>query len=427
MKLYFIEAEKNTSVSPTKEWFDTVTNKFFCPSLSAVTLAALTPADIDIRIIDEKVSAVDPRDIPDVAAISFKTMSSSRAYELADLYRSKGAKVILGGLHTSLLPEEAAGHSDSIVIGEAEEVWPAIVQDLKRGSLAKRYRQEALTDLSKIPVPRFDLLQNNSYYCHSIQTSRGCSLDCEFCPTREMFGGVFRMKPLDAIEKEIRTAMSIERKPIFFTDDIFGGGNQDFTLSLLSRIRKLKIEFFIISDFLVLNKKIVIQLAKSGCRYIALNLPGTYSREEVKAVKLIQLLGIEVWGYCMFGFRFHEKDVFKRAYDFMRTVGIRHVSLTVMAPYPNTRAGKELEAQGRILSHDWSRYDQAQVVFRPAKMTETELAEGFAWIKEKLSSLCRFRSDERVGPWKTLRAHCARSIAPFIPEPRKPTLRRATS
>ena len=202
-----------------------------------------------------------------------------------------------------------------------------------------------------------------------------------------------------------------EKKIIFFTDDIFGAGDKDYILELLREIKKVKIGFYIISDFLVLNKEIIIELARSGCRCITLNLRGTCSPEEARAIKMIQRLGIDVWGYFMFGFRFHEKDVFKKAHDFVNETRMKNASFTVMAPYPNTKASKDLDKQQRIISKDWTLYDQAHVVFKPEKMSATELKKGFDWIKEKKGHLSRFDHKRRVLSWRKLTAKALIGIA----------------
>lgn len=415
MKIYFVEAERDKRNPPTLNWFDPLAHKFACPSLAPLIIASLTPEDIEVKIIDEKVEEIQLDDLPDVVAISFKTMSSKRAYDLAESFRKKRVKVIFGGIHASLLPEEAKLYCDSVVIGEAEEVWRSVIEDLRHDQLKPFYRMPHLTDLSELCLPRFELCQNSHYLCHSIQTSRGCSLNCEFCPTREMFGGIFRTKSIRQVTQEIQAAISIEEKHIFFSDDIFGAGDEKFTLELLQQIRKLKIEFFIISDFLVLNKKILVELARSGCRYIALNMPGTCSLREEQAIKMIQRLGIEIWGYFMFGFRFHEKDVFKKVSDFVNNTRMRHVSLTVMTPYPNTFAGRELDKQGRILSKDWTLYDNEHVVFEPEKMNAKDLEEGFNWIKQKISFLSQIRLDETRPVWKMITSRCLAEILAILP------------
>lgn len=397
MKIYLIEAEKDRTSPPTSDWFDTSSGKFFCPSLALPTIAALVPKDIEVKIIDEKIEAIDSGDLPDVAAISYKSMSSRRAYELADTFRDKGVKVILGGIHASLLPDEAKQHADSVLVGEGEEIWPGVVSDLLSGKLEPLYRAGKLTDIARSTMPRFALLKNDKYLCHSLQTSRGCSLDCEFCPTREMFGGIFRKKPIKNVVREIQEVLAIEKKDIFFSDDIFGAGDKNFILELLKAIQKLKIRFYIISDFLILDKDIIGELAKSGCRHMALNLPGTCSEEEAQVIKVIQGSGIDVWGYFMFGFPFHEKNVFKKAYDFVKKTNMKNVSFTVMAPYPNTNAGKKLDKDNKLLTKDWSLYDQNHVVFEPQKMSSKDLGDGFNWIKSQMGHLSRmdYRSNQR--------------------------------
>lgn len=416
MRIHFIEAERDKTKPPTSDWFDISEKKFFCPSLAALNIASLTPETVDIKIIDEKIEDIDYKEIPETVAISFKTMASSRAYQLADSFRDRKVKVILGGIHASLLPEEAKQHCDSVIIGEAEEIWPKVIADLEQGDLQPFYRMPGLTDLSKLPLPRFELIKTDRYLCHAIQASRGCSLGCDFCPTQEMFGGVFRIKPIKKVVEEIKSALSLKKKYIFFTDDIFCAGKEDAALSLLQEIRKLKIEFFIVSDFLVLNKRIVTELARSGCRYLGLNLPGTCSNEEEKAIKMIQSLGIDIWGYFMFGFRFHEKDVFKKVREFINKTKMRHVSFTVMSPYPNTTAAKNLDSQGRILSKDWALYDQNHVVFKPEKMSAEELEEGFKELKKDLGYLSLFSAYERRPICRMFTGRCLAEILAILPK-----------
>lgn len=415
MRIDFIEAERDITGQPTSNWFDRPTGKFLCPSLAPITLAALIPDDIVVRFIDEKTQNIDLDTPPDCVAISYKTMSSGRAYNLADHYRSKDVKVVLGGIHASLLPDEAKAHADTVVVGEAEEIWPQLIADLRSNSLKPFYRQNRLTSLDKLKTPRFDLLKNSGYVCHSIQASRGCCLDCEFCPTREMFGGVFRTKPIANIVSEIEAAIAIEKKYIFFTDDIFGAGDKQFVLELLRRIKRMKIEFVIISDFLVLDKDILVALARSGCRYMALNLPGTCTPQELKAIRMIQALGIDVAGYFMFGFRIHKKDVFKRVYDFVKKARMFQVSFTVMAPYPNTNAGRRLEAESRILSKDWSLYDQAHVVSVPEQMSAEDLQKGYDWIRQELGHLSDFNMYKRRPLWKRYMSRSLCEISAILP------------
>lgn len=419
MKLYFIEAEKDRTRPPTSDWKDYSTGKFICPSLALPTIAALTPEHITTQIIDEKVTEIDFNDLPDVVAITFKTMSCERAYAIADEYRSRGVKAILGGIHTSLMPDEAKEHADCVIVGEGEKLWSKVISDFEDDNLQPIYRMESLTDLSQLPVPRFDLLDNEKYYLHSVQTARGCSLGCDFCPTTEMFGGIFRTKPIENVIREINAVLEHGEKHIFFTDDIFGSGDKDYVLALLKELKKLKIEFTVISDFLVIDKDLVVSLAKSGCTHMALNMPGSCSPPEVRAVKMIQALGIKIWGYFMFGFRFHEKDVFRKVYDFIQKTKLANVTFTVMAPYPNTAAGKQLATENRILSTDWSEYDQAHVVCIPEKMGSDELEEGFNWIRGELGHMSHYYSARGPSRWKRYMSKALIVASGLLPMPSK--------
>jgi len=338
---------------------------------------------------------VDPlnlEDDVDAVAISFKSLACARAYKLADYYRSKNVKVILGGVHTTLVPEETSQHADSIVIGECEEVLPQLVDDLKNGDLKKAYKAGSLADLSQIPLPKFEIINHKKYLCHSIQTSRGCSLDCEFCPTRQVFGGTFRVKPIKNVIAEIKKVLEIEKKFIFFTDDIFGAGKKDYILELLPQLKKLKIDYMLISDYQVLDKEIVLALARNRCRKLCINMLGTCLKEEVKAIRAIQSLGIDVWGYFGFGFKFQTKDVFRRVLDFIEESRLTHASFAIMAPYPNTPMAQRLEKDKRIFSKDWTLYDQSHVVFKPDLMDVEDLQKGFEWVWEEKKGMTKIPS-----------------------------------
>ncbi len=184
------------------------------------TLAALTPSDVEVVLIDENVEPINFDEKVDLVGITGMTYLISRSYEIADEYRKRGVPVVMGGIHVSGLPEEAIQHSDSVVIGEAEEVWEHIMRDAQKGDLQKFYRAPGFPDLNNSPVPRWDLLKNNKYLYFNIQIGRGCPYNCEFCTVTLFNGRGYRHKPVAKVMEEIDVLQKLDkRKALFFTDD----------------------------------------------------------------------------------------------------------------------------------------------------------------------------------------------------------------
>lgn len=388
MKITLIDAGHPTDSLAWSAW-KTGSGRFGVPTVGLVSLASLSRPDDEVTIIDEKTGAAADGVEADLVGISFKTMYAARAYELADSFRAKGTTVALGGLHASLCPDEAGRHADIVVVGEGEAVWPQILADVESGNAKSLYRSpQPPAAIDRLPEQKIDLLRHESYFMHGVQTARGCSLDCEFCPTRAMFGAGFRLRDPEAVCGEIRRLLRIEDKPVLFTDDVFGAGNAEYITKLTGCLKETGARYGVICDLKMLSPGIVGDLARSGCKAMCINMPGTCSPEELAAIRGIQAQGIAVWGYFMFGFEFHKPDVFPRTIEFVEKCGIRHVSLTILAPYPGTPMGERLAREGRIISRDLSLYDQAHVVFKPANMTPAQLEKGFADVVGAMNNLC---------------------------------------
>ncbi|MCM8794181.1 MAG: hypothetical protein NC819_00020 [Candidatus Omnitrophica bacterium] len=395
MKIKLIETGNARDDPFAQCWYTPGQKRFAVPLLALPVVAALTPDDVEIEIIDEKIRDVHFDDPCDLACFSYKTKDAARTYRYADEFRKRGVPVILGGVHATRLPEEAAQHADSVVVGEAEGIWPQVMADFRKGRLQKMYRALKMVPLETAPIPRYDLLENDRYCVHPIQTSRGCLVGCEFCPIQEMFGGRSRCKPVDRVLAEIETVRRIDpTKDIFFVDEMFCGGQAGYQSRLLKEIRPLKIDFYCISDFKVINPAYVWDLAASGCKKLIINMPGTCLPQELKAVKAIQKLGVDVWGFFMFGFSFHDKTVFRKVVDFVRESGMKNLTITVMSPFPNTPMEKRIS--DRIFSKDWRLYDQCHATYRPERMSAGQLQEGFLWAWKELEDRLFIREEEMV-------------------------------
>ncbi len=390
MKIALVEAGLPTGNLAWKAWVD-AKGRFAVPSVGLVSLASLVPDQDEVFIHDEKIQGPADELEADVVGISYKTMNASRAYGLADTYRSRGMRVVLGGLHATLCPDEASRHGDIVVLGEGEKNWPRLLNDLHRGSWRQRYGPPARPPpIHGLPPIRMDLLRHDKYFFHATQSARGCSLDCEFCPTRSMFGQGFRLRDLDTVVAEIEAMLRLENKPVMFTEGVFGAGDMPYIESLTARLSELDMRYAAVCEFAMLNQQIVDWLARSGCALVFLNLDGERRPEEVAFINHIQEAGITVWGYFMFGFEFHGPGVFQAVVDYVQECHLKHISLTLLAPYKGTPMGRRLAAEGRILSTENDLYDQAQVVFEPAGMSPEELARGFAFASEALAEQLDF-------------------------------------
>ncbi len=212
--------------------------------LGLTTVAACTPRDVDIRFVDEYVDDIDYNIDRYLVALSAKTSCATRAYEVADRFRSHGKKVVLGGIHASLRPEEALEHVDAIVTGEAETVWPTAVRDLQAGKLKERYDAVGFPPMGEVPVSRWLDLPYNKYLFHQIQTTRGCPFRCKFCSVPDISGQDFRFKPVERVLREIRSLHTtrnplLSGRPLYFVDDNFISRNR-YTKELLRAMVPLR-------------------------------------------------------------------------------------------------------------------------------------------------------------------------------------------
>ncbi len=383
---------------PKDSFWDVIAFKF--PLLSTSLLAGLTPAQHEVAIIDESLSEIDFHQEVDLVAITAITPLAPRGYEIADEFRRRGKRVVIGGIHATWLPEEAKTHADSVAIGEADETWQEILEDAEAGQLKPFYRQREKTDLSRLPFPRRDLLPPKGYLFHNlIQTTRGCPFDCEFCSVTALHGKTYRMRPISEVEKEIQ---SLERSKayIFFVDDNIVG-NLSYAKELLTMLSHYRLRWISQGPIQIAeNEELLSLMARAGChglfigfeslREENLDLMGKrinrvqrYERE----IRRLHDAGIGVYGSFVFGYDYDDASVFDEFIEFANRNRIDGAFLPVLTPFPGTRIYQRLKKEGRILTEDWSKYDMATVVFRPKRMTVEELQEGFWKVNRSFYSL----------------------------------------
>ena len=370
------------------------------PSLGLLTLAGMTPDDIEIGYVDvpdpDSLGEGLPGEFDVVAISSFSSMIKD-AYALADRYRKAGTIVLLGGLHVTLMPDEAARHADAILVGEAEPIWDEIVNDLKRGKLKPRYDARATTfDFANSPMPRFDLLDISQYNRLTVQTQRGCPFDCEFCGASIRLNPKFRTKPVERVMAEIHAIKEIWEHPFieFADDNTFA--DKRHGLALAEALEGEGVRWFTETDISVANDpKLLKALARSGCAQILIGLEspqgsslagvekkGNWKQRQVDhykdAIARIQDAGVTVNGCFVLGLDGSDASSFDAVYDFVEETGLYEVQVTLMTAFPGTPLYQRLLEEGRIL-HDgaWELCTLFDVNFQPTHMSVEELETGF--------------------------------------------------
>lgn len=368
------------------------------PSLSLLILAALTPADVEIQYVEiPHIADLNLRRLPDFDAVAISTYSAQigEAYTLADHLRGRGTKVVMGGPHVSALPEEALRHADAVVLGEAEPLWPQVIDDLRRGQLRSVYHGEGpLYDLRRAPIPRFNLLDPENYNRIPIQTSRGCPHRCEFCAGSRLYGPGYRQKTVDQVLAEIAALTAIWERPFveFADDNLFV--DRRWGRELLERIRPLRVRWFAETDISIADdRELLSALRPAGCYQLLIGLE-SLSRDNlaaiestgwkadrldryVEAVRAIQDAGVTVNACFIVGLDRDTPAVFDDIRRFVREAQPLEIQVTVLTPFPGTPLFERLRREERLDAPPfWHKCTLFDVNFRPLGMTRDELRRG---------------------------------------------------
>ncbi len=379
---------------------------FQLPVLGLLKVAALTPSSWQTTIVDEKMEPVKLDSEADLVGITAMTTTAPRAYEIADHFRSRGIKVVLGGMHASALPDEALRHCDSVVVGEAEELWPGLLADFDRHSMRPVYRHEnGVPSLRNLPVPNWELYRDKPYLpVHFVETTRGCPLDCEFCAVTTAFGGRYRNRPLEEVIAELHSLRPFQgrfilKNCVFFVDDNIIS-NRAYARELLPRLTDFRLKWFSHASMNIAKDQEMLELChRSGCIGLFIGFE-TFSTENLRTVgkrlnhpeeyyeiaQRIHDYGIGIDASFVFGLDADDEGVFDRTLEFIERAKIEVPYYSILTPYPGTRFNQRLAQEGRILTRDWSLYDTSHVVFRPRMLTVDQLLAGYyRVIKESFS------------------------------------------
>jgi len=362
-------------------------------------VAALTPDTWHVDVIDEYVEELDLARDADLVGISTYSVNATRGYELAEHFRSRGIPVVMGGIHASMVPDEALQYVDSVVVGECESVWAQVIADVESNCLKKVYHGERLP-LNGLVQPRRDLLKGK-YEMDVIQTTRGCPFSCEFCSVTAFNGAEFRMRPVEDVLNEMET---LEKDIFYFIDDnLFGSGaiGRERALRLFHGMvdRGIKKIWFSQASINIARYPDVLDAAyRSGCRslFIGLESPCEANLKTMnkspnlavgqdgvrKAIREIQKHHIAVVGAFIIGYDHDDVTVFARLLDLMDEVD--SVQLAILTPFPGTALFERLHRENRIVYDDfpgdWEKSDTDHVMIRPLNLDIIELVRGFDYI-----------------------------------------------
>jgi radical SAM superfamily enzyme YgiQ (UPF0313 family) len=382
------------------------------PSLGLLTLAAVTPERFPVQYLELPEFDREALDATrfDLVAVSSFTAKSSVMYRIADYYRARGTTVVLGGLHCTLLPEEAQAHADAVVAGEGELLWPRLLEDWERGQLRPLYRNASFhdVDLGSAPAPRYDLLDIDRYNRLPVQTARGCPLHCEFCAASRIYGG-YKLKPVEKVVRDLREAKRRWRHPFIELADDNTFVNKEWSRDLVRAIGAEEVHWFTETDVSVADDPELLDLlARSGCRQLLIGFesPNAVSLDGIdaanwkakrrdrycRAIEEIQRRGISVNGCFVVGLDQDTPDIFPEVERFVKSTGLMEVQVTILTAFPGTALYRRLKAEGRLFQERyWDRCTLFDVTFRPRRMTVEDLEQGFEYLMGALYSATETR------------------------------------
>ena len=366
--------------------------------LTMPTLKALVPTELNaqVQIVDEMVQEVDFSTPADLVGITAITGTAPRAFEIADRFRAKGAKVVLGGVHSTLRTEESLAHADAVVCGYAERSWPRLLRDFSSGNLLRVYEDHEPFDPKLIVPPDRSSIHKRDYvgWC-TVEMSRGCSNKCDFCISHR-FHRTYICRSIGDVIEEIKALPS---KIIFFLDPNLIG-NREHAKEFFTELAKLRKWWLGCATVdIVDDPELLFLMAKSGCRGLLMgfesirpealasankvrNIGRTYSR----VVDILHDHGILVQACFVFGFDTDDPSVFEEAADYIVNARFDLPQISIYTPFPGTPVFDTMEKEGRILTRDWSLYNGQNVVFRPARMSPEVLESGTDFVRKKAYS-----------------------------------------
>ncbi|MDR1736258.1 MAG: B12-binding domain-containing radical SAM protein [Oscillospiraceae bacterium] len=384
-------------VSPVKDISRKTVDMVRFPMISPFYIAAATPEEHEITVVEEETGILDYNTDCDLVAITCMTATSSRAYTIAGEFKKRGKTVVMGGIHPTVLPDEAKLHCDCVVTGEAEPVWAALLKDFENGALKEFYHGGAGENLDILP--RRDLMTPGVLGIEPIVTSRGCPYSCEFCSVWKFFGRRIRHVSIENVIKDIKNSKS--KRFMFLDDNIVG--DPVYAKALFLALKELKIEWVGQASISFAKNEELLNLARdSGCKGLFFGVESV-SEEKIKrmgksmksqqatidAIKRIMSSGIMFHASLVFGFDDDDASVFDETLEFLYKTKIPSATFNILTPYPGTDIYEKLKAENRLITENWDFYDHCTVTYHPKNMTVDELYRGYQYTKKTFYSFGR--------------------------------------
>jgi radical SAM superfamily enzyme YgiQ (UPF0313 family) len=369
----------------------------FITSIYARQLAAVTPKKHTVEILENN-EDINYNEELDAVHIHFKTATALKAYKIADKFKESGKTVILSGAHTSALPEEAKKHADSVIIGNAEYLWPIVIKDLEKDKLKSFYKIKDQID--QIPLSSADIATSSDIKIMGVvEATRGCPYKCDFCQESNILhGSNFRTRPIEDVIKEIKL---LPQKFLFFCD-VSMTIDVSYTKALFKRMKNLNKKFVCEGnvDVIAKDEELLKLSHEAGCiewtvgfeSFAQQTLDEAHKKTNkvddfTLVVEKIHKYNMAILGNFIFGFDHDTLDVFEYTEERVNELGLDSARFAVLTPYPGTPLFQRLEEEGRILTRDWSKYTRKNVVFEPKNMSKDDLEKGFIKISSNFNSI----------------------------------------
>lgn len=389
MKILLISPVKNPLIKKPKG--------IMMPQLALHLLEGLTPPEYEVKTIEEEIENVDLDAECDLVGLSCMTSNAPRAYALAEEFKKRGKAVVMGGVHPTILPDEALRYADSVVIGEAEGVWEQLLEDFKDGRLKKKYHKPYPSLDNYVHLKHRKGKKKRLFNVVPVMTTRGCPYNCDFCCVHDIFGKKVRHIPIKNVVQDI--ADSGGKTFLFLDDNIIG--DSKYAKELFRAIKPLNIKWGGQASISFVRETELMKLAvESGCIGLFFGLESVSEsqlltmRKSIKeiekveeAIKKVKSFGIHFHASMIFGFDDDTKDIFSETLDFLDKNRIGSASLNILTPYPGTRTYQKFKNEGRIITDNWRYYDHNTVVFKPKNMSPLELQVGRLWAVEEFTKI----------------------------------------
>lgn len=384
------------------------------PQLALYILEGLTPKQHHVTLVEEESEAIDLDQDCDLVGISCMTANAPRAYELCKEFRSRGKTVVLGGVHPTILPEEALQHANCVVVGEAEGVWPDLLEDFEKNSLKEKYHKDCPSLDEYIPKDYSKVIKKRLFNLIPVMTTRGCPYNCDFCCVTNLFGPKIRHIPIENVVRDIKESGA--KNFLFLDDNIIG--HKKYAKKLFMALKPLKIHWVgQASVSLLVNDQELLQLAAdSGCKALFFGVESVSEKQMQsmrksfkdieqleEAFRKIKKMGILIHASMVFGFDDDTPEVFVDAVNFLQRNKVSTASFNVLTPYPGTKTYENLLKENRLTTRDWKYYDHNTVVFTPKGMSPYTLQMGKVNARKKFYSF-----------WSVLRRSIGNLYSPII-------------